>query len=118
MVCLLQRIVVICVNEGLLFLGGSIFCDVIANICLKKSQGFQYKTWGFSAILLIVIAFIALSQAVKTMDLSIAYALWGALGLLLTTGLDITLYGVRLNGYGIAGVLCMITGVVLIKSIA
>ena len=102
-------------NEGFLFLIGSILCDVVANICLKKSQGFKYKLWGTGAVLLIIIAFIALAQ---TMDLSIAYALWGALGLLLTTGLDITLYGVRLNAVGIAGVLCMVTGVVLMKSIA
>ena len=105
-------------NEGFLFLIGSILCDVVANICLKKSQGIKYKLWGTGAVLLIIIAFIALAQAVKTMDLSIAYALWGALGLLLTTGLDITLYGVRLNAVGIAGVLCMVTGVVLMKSIA
>ena len=105
-------------NEGLLFLSLSIILDVIANIFLKKSDGFKNKLWGMGAVVLIIIAFIALSQAVKTMDLSIAYALWGAMGLLLTTGLDIAFYGVRLKGVGVAGILCMVTGIVLIKSVA
>ena len=51
-------------NEGFLFLIGSILCDVVANICLKKSQGFKYKLWGAGAVLLIIIAFIALAQAI------------------------------------------------------
>lgn len=105
-------------NEGILFLGISIFLDVLANICLKKSNGFKNKKWGMGAVALIITAFIILSQAVKTMDLSVAYALWGAMGLILTTGLDVAFYGVRLKGIGMAGIVCMITGIVLIKSVA
>lgn len=105
-------------NEGILLLGVSIFLDVIANICLKKSDGFKQKKWGMAAVALIVTAFVILSQAVKTMDLSVAYALWGAMGLILTTGLDVAFYGVRLKSAGVAGIVCMVTGIVLIKSVA
>lgn len=105
-------------NEGIIFLSISIFLDVIANIFLKKSDGFKNKSWGLGAVALIILAFIMLSQAVKTMDLSVAYALWGATGLILTTGLDVAFYGVRLRGVGVAGILCMVTGIVLIKSVA
>lgn len=105
-------------NEGILFLGISIFLDVIANLCLKKSDGFKDKKWGISAVLLIITAFSLLTQAVKTMDLSVAYALWGAAGLILTTGIDVKFYGVKLRGTGVAGIVCMVTGIVLIKSVA
>lgn len=101
-----------------MFLGVAIGLDVIANICLKKSAGFRQKRWGWSAVALIIIAFIMMSQAVKTMELSVAYALWGALGLLLTTGLDVAFYGVRLRRSGVAGLLCMVAGIALIKSVA
>lgn len=105
-------------NDGILFLSVSIVLDVIANLFLKKSDGFKNKSWGFGAVILIVIAFAMLSQAVKTMDLSIAYALWGASGLLLTTGLDVAFYGFKLKSTAIVGIVCMMTGIVLIKSLA
>ena len=35
---------------GTLLIIGSVFFDVLANICLKKSQGFKYKLYGFLAI--------------------------------------------------------------------
>lgn len=105
-------------NEGFLFLGVSIFLDVIANIFLKKSNGFKNKAWGMGSVALIIMAFIMLSQAVKTIDLSVAYALWGAMGLLLTTGVDVAFYGVRLKGGAVLGIVCMVSGIVLIKSVA
>lgn len=105
-------------QEGILYLSASILLDVAANVCLKKSGGFREKRWGAGAVALIILAFIALSQAVKTMELSIAYAIWGAMGLLLTTGLDVAFYGVRLKGAAVAGIACMVTGIILIKSVA
>jgi spermidine export protein MdtI len=105
-------------SNGILFLSVSIVLDVIANIFLKKSDGFKNKSWGFGAVILIIIAFATLSQAVKTMDLSVAYALWGASGLLLTTGLDVAFYGVKLKSMALIGIVCMMTGIVLIQSFA
>lgn len=105
-------------NEGIVFLMISILLDLAANVCLKKSRGFKDKSWGFGSVTCIILAFIMLSQAVKTMELSVAYALWGATGLLLTTGLDVAFYGVRLKGVAVLGIASMITGIVLIKSVA
>ena len=73
---------------GTLLIIGSVFFDVLANICLKKSQGFKYKLYGFLAISLVGFAFLCLAYAISIMDLSIAYALFGACGLLLTTIID------------------------------
>ena len=51
------------------------------------------------------------------MDLSIAYAMFGALGLILTTTVDARFFGLRIRPLGICGVATMIAGVVLIKLI-
>lgn len=51
------------------------------------------------------------------MDLSIAYALFGACGLLLTTIIDKLFFGLRIKPLGIIGLMTMITGIVLIKMI-
>lgn len=104
-------------NNGVLFLAIAILMDVFANILLKKSDGFKRKFWGIGAILCIVSAFSLLAQAVKTMDLSIAYALWGAVGMLLTTSIDIAFYRVRLKSRALVGIVFMVAGIVLIQSL-
>lgn len=102
---------------GTLLIIGSVFFDVLANICLKKSQGFKYKLYGFLAISLVGFSFLCLAYAISIMDLSIAYALFGACGLLLTTIIDKLFFGLRIKPLGIIGLMTMITGIVLIKMI-
>ncbi len=52
--------------------------DIAANMALTRSNGFKRKLWGALAILLVLSAFTLLAQAVKEIDLAIAYASWGA----------------------------------------
>ena len=51
-------------------------------------------------------AFSALSQAVKGIDLSVAYALWGGFGIAATIAAGWVLFGQRLNNKGWAGLSC------------
>lgn len=95
----------------------AVIIDVLANIFLKKSAGFTNKKYGSLAILSVVIAFIALAEAIKIMDLSIAYALFGAFGILLTTIVDKAFFGLKIKFLGIAGIITIITGIVLIKTL-
>ena len=73
---------------GLFYIILAVIADVIANVCLKKSNGFASKKYGFASLALIGVAFLLMAQALVTLDLSIAYAVWGALGILLTTCVD------------------------------
>ncbi len=91
--------------------------DILSNILLKKSAGFKFKLWGGSAIFCVLCAFLFLAQAVRTMDLSVAYVLWGAAGILLTTFIDVIFYHIKLRESGVIGLLCMITGIILIQSL-
>lgn len=60
-----------------LWLAGSIVLEIVANIFLKFSDGFRNKLYGFLSLAAVLAAFSALSQAVKGIDLSVAYAIWG-----------------------------------------
>lgn len=60
-------------------------------------------------------AFSALSQAVKGIELSVAYALWGGFGLVATIAAGWILFGQRLNYKGWIGVVLLLAGMVLIK---
>ena len=86
---------------GTLLIIGSVFFDVFANICLKKSQGFKYKLYGFLAISLVGFAFLCLAYAISIMDLII----------------DKLFFGLRIKPLGIIGLMTMITGIILIKMI-
>lgn len=104
-------------TTGILYLLLAVATDVIANIFLKKSNGFHNKKYGFASLALIGVAFLFLAQALVTLDLSIAYAVWGALGILLTTCVDKAFFGLRIKPLGFAGIATMISGIVLLKMV-
>ncbi|SSL86865.1 Spermidine export protein mdtI [Klebsiella pneumoniae] len=83
----------------------AIVLEIIANVFLKFSDGFRRKIYGILSLAAVLGAFSALSQAVKGIDLSVAYALWGGW----------VLFGQRLNNKGWAGVILLVAGMVLIK---
>lgn len=104
-------------TTGIIYVLLAVATDVIANIFLKKSNGFHNKKYGFASLALIGVAFLFLAQALVTLDLSIAYAVWGALGILLTTCVDKAFFGLRIKPLGFAGIATMISGIVLLKMV-
>ena len=93
----------------------SALIDVIANLLLKKSDGFKYKIYGISAILLVIVAFVLLSFTLKYVELSIAYSTWGAVGIIGTTLGGYIFYKEKLNYVGILGVVIIVFAVILLN---
>ncbi|MGY5957218.1 multidrug/spermidine efflux SMR transporter subunit MdtI [Kosakonia sp. BK9b] len=98
-----------------LWLASAIALEIIANIFLKFSDGFRHKRYGFVSLAAVLAAFSALSQAVKGIDLAVAYALWGGFGIVATLAAGWILFGQRLNYKGWLGLLLLIVGMTLIK---
>ncbi|KKY79070.1 multidrug transporter [Enterobacter cloacae] len=93
----------------------AIVLEIVANIFLKFSDGFRRKLQGVLSIAAVLGAFSALSQAVKGIDLSVAYALWGGFGIAATLAAGWILFGQRLNPKGWVGLVLLIAGMVMIK---
>lgn len=93
----------------------AIALEIMANVFLKFSDGFRRKFYGLMSLAAVLGAFSALSQAVKGIDLSVAYALWGGFGIAATIAAGWVLFGQRLNHKGWAGLLLLVVGMVLIK---
>ena len=93
----------------------AIALEIAANIFLKYSNGFRRPLHGVVSLGAVRAAFSALSQAVKGIELSVAYALWGSFGLVATVAAGWVLFGQRLNRTGWLGVALLTAGVVLIK---
>ncbi|ORM66224.1 multidrug/spermidine transporter subunit MdtI [Pantoea rodasii] len=89
--------------------------EIVANICLKYANGFRRPVYGVLSLMAVLAAFSALAQAVKGIDLSVAYALWGGFGLVATVAAGWILFGQRLSRVGWLGVGLLIAGMVLIK---
>jgi spermidine export protein MdtI len=97
------------------WLAAAIILEIVANIFLKFSSGFRHKLYGIGSLVAVLAAFAALSQAVKGIDLSVAYALWGGFGIAATLAAGWILFGQRLNKKGWAGLILLIVGMILIK---
>lgn len=97
------------------FLILAILLEILANVLLKYSKGFSNVWLGGLSILAVLGAFTALGQAIKGIDLSVAYALWGGFGVVATIAAGWILFGQRLNRRGWAGLSFLLLGMILIK---
>lgn len=97
------------------WLAVAIVLEIVGNIFLKFSAGFRHKLYGIGSLVAVLGAFAALSQAVKGIDLSVTYALWGGFGIAATLAAGWILFGQRLNNKGWMGVILLIVGMILIK---
>ncbi|WP_430392435.1 multidrug/spermidine efflux SMR transporter subunit MdtI [Dyella sp. 20L07] len=99
----------------LLYLAIAIALEIAANVLMKRSHGFTYKRPAVAAIACALAAFTALSYAIKGIQLSVAYGVWGGVGLIATTVLGITMFGERLRRNGWLGLILITIGVCLLK---
>lgn len=98
-----------------LFMAAAILLEVAANILIKYSDGFKRRALGILGITSILASFTALSQAIKGIDLSIAYALWGGTGILLTALAGRVLFNQKLNRLSWSGIAAIVLGMLMLK---
>lgn len=99
----------------LLYLAIAIALEIAANVLMKQSHGFAHKRPAIAAIACALAAFTALSFALGGIQLSVAYGIWGGVGLIATTVLGIAMFGERLRRSGWAGLVLITLGVCLLK---
>ena len=93
----------------------AVVLEIAANIFLKYSNGFKKPLIGALSLASILLAFSALAQAVKGIELSVAYAVWGGFGIIATVAAGWVLFGQRLNRKGWAGLTLLLAGMILLK---
>ena len=89
--------------------------EIAGNCLLKLSDGLKRRLVGVLGILCVVGAFGALAQAIRGMDLSVAYAVWGGAGLVLTAVVGALAFGQRIRPAGWLGIALVVAGVVALK---
>lgn len=98
---------------GLLAL--AIIVEVMGSSLLIKTEGFTKPIPSVAVIILFALAFYLLSQVIKVIPLSIAYAIWGGAGMSLTALIAYVFFKQSLDLPAILGIGLIISGVVVIN---
>ena len=60
------------------------FCELGFTVCMKLSDGLKNKKFTILTIIISAMSIFLLSQAMKTLPMGVAYAVWTGLGTLFT----------------------------------
>ncbi|GAB0169322.1 multidrug efflux SMR transporter [Lysinibacillus sp. CTST325] len=101
--------------KGYLFLALSIVSEVIATTMLKFSEAFTILGPSIAVAVGYGISFYSLSLCLKTLPLSLAYAIWSGIGTALTVIVGIVVWGDIFNLYSALGIILIIGGVILLN---
>ena len=100
---------------GYLFLGGAILFEVFATTMMKISNGFTQLWPSIGCAVGYIVCFYLLSKALVTVNLSVGYAVWAAVGIVLTAIIAVIAFGEHLAWPAILGMALIIVGVVLVN---
>lgn len=95
----------------------AVACEITGTYLLKLSDGMRRRLMGAGGIVFVMGAFAALAQAIKGMDLSVAYAVWGGAGLVITAIIGALVFGQRIRPVGWLGIVLVVAGVAALKLI-
>jgi small multidrug resistance pump len=97
------------------YLTVAIVCEVVGTTFLKYSDGFSRLGPSLGTVAGYGLSFVLLAQALKTMEVSVVYAIWSGVGTALITVIGITVLGESVNLIKIAGIALIIVGVVALN---
>jgi small multidrug resistance pump len=93
----------------------AIVMEVSGTTCMKLSQGFTQLGPSILVFVFYAFSFTASAFALKTIDVSIAYAVWMALGTAIIAIIGLVWFQESLTPLKVIALLTIITGVVLLN---
>lgn len=101
--------------SGYLFLGAAIVLELFSTSMLKASAGFTKFMPSIAFVGGMSTSFYLMSQALASIPLSIAYAIWSGVGTVLTALIGIYIWKEQLNIYSGIGILLIVIGVMMLN---
>jgi small multidrug resistance pump len=98
-----------------IFLLAAILLEVCGTTCMKMSQGFTKLTPSVLLFIFYAFSFGAVTLAIKSIEVSVAYAIWSGLGTALIAGVGILWFKESLTLWKIASLALIILGIVGLK---
>ena len=97
------------------YLAIAIICEVVGTTFLVKSEQFTRLVPTLIMGVLYAISFYFLTQTLKTIPLGVAYALWGGLGIVLTSLVSVVVFKQSLDAAAVVGITMIVSGVVVMN---
>ena len=94
-----------------LYLALAIVLEVLGSSFMKASDGFSKLLPTTITIIAYIACFFFLSQALKSIPLGIAYAIWGGLGIVLTALISVIIFKQSLDLAAIIGIILIVAAV-------
>ena len=91
---------------------GAIFFEVAGTTCMKLSEGFTRPLPSALIFVFYGVAFTLLTLALKKLDVSVAYAVWSAVGTAVIAGIGIIWFKEPLTALKVVSLLLIVAGVV------
>lgn len=91
---------------------GAIFFEVAGTTCMKLSEGFTRPLPSALIFVFYGVAFTLLTLALKKLDVSVAYAVWSAVGTAVIAGIGIIWFKEPLTALKVVSLLLIVGGVV------
>lgn len=98
-----------------LFLAAAVAFECGGTFCMKLSDGFSQLGPSIGCLALYGLCFAFFSKALQGIPLSVAYASWGALGIILATAISVFAFKEPLNAPMIAGIVMCVAGVLVVN---
>jgi len=98
--------------QSWLLLALAIVLEVAGTVCLKLSDGLHNLWPTIGIVVFYVLSFVPLAFAVKQIDVSVAYAVWAGLGIVLITAIGMFAFDEPLTWLRAACIGLIIVGVV------
>lgn len=100
---------------GYLYLSIAVAGELLGTNLLKASNGFTRISFSIGSLVAYALCFYFLSIAMKTINLSIAYALWAGVGIVATTVLSVLIWHEQINLTIVLGIILIVVGSILLN---
>ncbi|WP_413062089.1 DMT family transporter [Sphingomonas carotinifaciens] len=97
-------------------LGVAIVCEVTGTTFLQRSEHITKLLPTLLSAGFYAVSFYMLAQALRTLPLGVAYAIWGGVGIILTATVGMVVFKQRLDWIAFAGIGLIVSGVVVINA--
>lgn len=90
---------------GYVTLGLAMLACVVGSSALTASDGMKIKKHAVTGVLLFAISYVLLSRAILTINISIAYAIFCGVGIILSSIISMVVFKQKMT---VIGIFCMI----------
>ena len=99
-----------------LLLAIAIASEIVATTSLKQSEGFTKPLWSVVVVVGYGLSFFLMAQALKTIPVSVAYAVWSGAGTAVVAAIGMVFLGEPVSLMKVAGVALIVAGVVVLNA--